>query len=176
MTLISLQQVSAVELHPIALEEAKSYLKIDFDFDDHLLENLIASVTSDCEKFTGISLTKKTWRTTFAVEYGKAEIILPRRPVMKILNVKSYYQSDCSYEVPRALYYCHANRLNFKVFPSYDLVDVNFEAGFEVDSQDEEFLRLRSDLLMDIAERYQERCCFSKLSEKRYAKFKEVRI
>jgi hypothetical protein len=88
----------------ITLEETKNYLRIDHDFDDHLISSLIKSTREAIEATIQKSIMKQTWKCEItnaaicdfkfkgsaypSIFCGVMRIPLPKPPIMKIVVVK----------------------------------------------------------------------------------------
>ena len=87
----------------LSLQEAKNYLRVEHEFDDELIKDLIISARELIETVTEQSVLKQTWQCTF--DYGEIcdfysiddekpsifgwliTIPLPKSPVIKIISV-----------------------------------------------------------------------------------------
>lgn len=73
-------------LEPLNIDEVKNYLKIDFDEDDLLLNDMITGAREQAEQFTGLSLVEKTI-VLFETEYDY-EIELPYPEHDEVIKVE----------------------------------------------------------------------------------------
>lgn len=74
---------------PITLSEAKSYLKVDHDDDDTLIDQLTRAATEFVESTLGYALITQTIKAV----YDDWEIVLPLSNVQSVTSVK-YYDVD----------------------------------------------------------------------------------
>lgn len=56
-----LRLISAPIDTPVTLDEAKSHLRVDYDDDDALIQELLQAATDYCESFLGRALIDQTW-------------------------------------------------------------------------------------------------------------------
>lgn len=97
-------------VEPITLAEAKVFLRVDVNDDDALITALVTAAREACERFTGRALVTQTWTQfrddwpganlpggaltgPFAVARG-AVIEIPRPPLLSIVHVKTYDDTD----------------------------------------------------------------------------------
>ena len=78
---------SNIGTEPVTLDEAKAWLKVDFDDEDTLIENLITGVREKIEEFTGLALVEKTIEY-FDEEIPDDELVLPYPEHDEITEVK----------------------------------------------------------------------------------------
>lgn len=72
----------------MTLEEAKLFLKVDFDEDDDLIEMLVAAAAEDCEAYCNAAFRPRTYEMTLAAfpyscKFGP-KIFLPRHPLVSV--------------------------------------------------------------------------------------------
>ena len=79
---------------PIALSEAKAFLRVDQNTHDSLISTLIATARRRVESDTGRSLKNTTWDLT-ADAFGDERMIrLPRVPLVSVTHIKTYDEDD----------------------------------------------------------------------------------
>ena len=109
---------------PITLEEAKLYLKVEYNDDDNLINSLIKACREEVEEYTGLILISQTWtvymnnfpqndnaiwwngiRDLPVDFYNKSSRIeLPKRPVQMVNFIKTYSDSDVATTIPSSDY------------------------------------------------------------------------
>lgn len=72
-------------IEPVSLSEQKSYMKIDFDDDDDLIQTFITASREQIEKYTGLSLIQK--RITAQLNNGDSGIEIPYGPTPDEIDV-----------------------------------------------------------------------------------------
>ena len=81
-------------VEPITLAEAKVFLRVDISNDDALIAALVTAAREACERFTGRVLVTQTW-TLFRDDWpGRAAVDIPRPPLLSIVHVKTYDDTD----------------------------------------------------------------------------------
>jgi uncharacterized phiE125 gp8 family phage protein len=119
---------------PITLQEAKDYLRVDFNNDDALISTLITAARQFIEKLTRRSIAVATWEMSLD-EFPQGEIIIPLPP-LKTINSISYIkdgtpQTFNDYEVDD---YSQPARIKGE-WPETDnvlnAVKINFDAGYD---------------------------------------------
>ncbi len=81
-------------VEPITLAEAKVFLRVDISNDDALITALVTAAREACERFTGRVLVTQTW-TLFRDNWpGRAAVEIPRPPLLSIVHVKTYDDTD----------------------------------------------------------------------------------
>jgi uncharacterized phiE125 gp8 family phage protein len=70
----------------MALPEVKNYLRVSFDEDNSLIEDMIKAALNFAENFTGRVLIPKTYKATYCGPIGN-EIKLPNSNISDVLNI-----------------------------------------------------------------------------------------
>lgn len=99
---MALTCIKAPVCEPVALSDAKHFLKVDFDQDDGLIENLIKVARQAVEAYTGRCMIYQEWSFSFNAGYGQAVsdghylsgdksrgqggIELPKSPFVKLIQ------------------------------------------------------------------------------------------
>jgi uncharacterized phiE125 gp8 family phage protein len=84
---------------PVALADAKTFLRVDYTQDDALITGLLAAATDYAERYTRRSLCYKTFRYTIdTFPYGPIEF--PRQPVVPVTADGVTY----TYDMPQFTY------------------------------------------------------------------------
>lgn len=96
--------VSAPATEPVALSDAKTFLRVDGSEDDALITSLIATARRACEEYTKRAFITQTWKLALdrfpcdedwdELEYmlglsAQRPIQLPRQPIQSIASVKT---------------------------------------------------------------------------------------
>jgi len=87
----------------VTLAEAKAFLRVDISDDDALIAALVAAARGACERFTGRSLVTQTW-TLFRDDWPGSVIEIPRPPLLSIVHVKTYDDTDTATVWPASNY------------------------------------------------------------------------
>jgi len=90
----NLSEVTAPSVEPIALSEAKAFLRIDHSSQDTLISELITAARQRVENDTGRSLINTTWDLWFDAFPTARAITVARLPLVSITHVKSYDDDD----------------------------------------------------------------------------------
>jgi len=93
MQIDHIEQITGAE--PISVDYAKKYCRVDFSFDDEIIEQAISAAREVCEAFIDQSIVSKTITAQFwnfdqgDVENSRVVIPLPFGPVRTIDEVKT---------------------------------------------------------------------------------------
>lgn len=72
-----------VNSEPVALQQVKNWLKMDYSADDSLIQSLITTARKQCEQYAGISIGTQTRVIHFSHD-GEKEIRLPYGPISEV--------------------------------------------------------------------------------------------
>ncbi len=67
---MGLIQLHSPECEPVSLKEARSYLRIEHENEDELIEHLIKTARQAVESYTVRALMRQAWRFTFNSSFG----------------------------------------------------------------------------------------------------------
>jgi uncharacterized phiE125 gp8 family phage protein len=84
------QLIGGPSEEPITLEEAKTFLRVDFDEDDDLIASLITMARKTVEHRTRRALITQTWTLTLPCWPCDSVIRIEKPPVQSIGHVKFY--------------------------------------------------------------------------------------
>ncbi len=70
---MALKRISTVDKEPVSLEEAKSFLRIDHDVENELINTLIQSARVSIESYTSRSLLRQKWMLTINCGFALAK-------------------------------------------------------------------------------------------------------
>ena len=90
----NVSEITAPSVEPVALSEAKAFLRIDNSDQDTLVSELIKTARQRVENDTGQSLVNTTWDVWFATFPTERSITVPRLPLVSVTHVKSYDDDD----------------------------------------------------------------------------------
>lgn len=76
--------LSGPAVEPVALAEARSWLRVDDDAEDMLIAALIVSARLVVEARTGLSLIAQSWRILLDAWPSGAVLLLPVRPLLSL--------------------------------------------------------------------------------------------
>ena len=172
MTLISLKEIDNVNQDIIDLEEVKIYLKIDNNIEDNLLKNLILTAIKSCEEYTNISLGRKNWYAIYKTISHFSEIILPRKPVHKVIELGGFYCNGEKSKLSDNQYYLVANRVGFKQSPFFNQIYIDFDAGYFEQIPAE----LKINIFEHVAEMYENRNISSDFLSKKYNRSRGMKL
>ena len=97
----SVQTVSDAVVEPVSLTDAKTWMRIDYDTDDDLIGDLIASARKHIEKLTGVSFVNKLLRSNFTLSGTRPEVWmvdLPYSPLLCVNELK-YKTGFTTYDI-----------------------------------------------------------------------------
>jgi uncharacterized phiE125 gp8 family phage protein len=172
MTLISLNRTDNLNHNLISLEEVKIYLKIDSNLEDSLLGNLILSAIKSCEEYTNLSLGRKCWHAIYKTASNFSEIILPRKPVHKVIELGGLYHNGEKSKLNYTHYYLIDSRVIFKQNPFFNHIYIDFEAGYLEQIPSE----LKINIFEHVAEMYEKRNISSDFLSKKYNRSRGMKL
>lgn len=151
-----------VEL-PVTLEEAKKYLKIDFDNEDQLIMRLISAVADASEKYTGLSFITQTLEAYLDANESVELPMGPHQSITSVFNVKS--DNTLGDEVTTGNYnvtgfdylslFSGYNKFKLSQYRRLSKVRVTYVAGFGDQSQVPDGIKVA--ILKEVAELYENR-------------------
>jgi uncharacterized phiE125 gp8 family phage protein len=83
-------RTGAPEAEPVAVAEAKAFLRLDTASEDELIVSLIRAAREDVERATGLALIDQTWRLTLDAVPQNGIVLLPRHPVREVIAVTAH--------------------------------------------------------------------------------------
>ena len=78
------------EAEPVAVAEAKAFLRLDTTSEDDLVASLIRAAREDIERAAGLALIDQTWRLTLDAVPASGIVLLPRHPVREVTAVTAH--------------------------------------------------------------------------------------
>jgi len=163
----SLQETSQPAVLPLAVADVKTYLRVDHNNDDSLIETLIEAATKLCEQATGLSLINRD--ISLYMDSWDNEILpLPSAPIVAVEAIKIYSSETVSNVYLASNYYVdnknlYSPRIVLKSGPVIPLagIDVNgieiqYTAGFGTSGEDVPAL-LKQGILQVVAYLYENR-------------------
>lgn len=103
--LLALHTAPASE--PIALSDAKNFLRVEHSADDALITLLIAAARGAAEEFTRRSFITQSWKLAFDEELPEV-VDLPRGPVQSVISVTSVARDGTPTVIGSGLYILNA--------------------------------------------------------------------
>jgi len=91
----SLKETIAPTIEPLDLLDVKTYLRVDHNSDDNLINSLILSARQACEKATGLSLINRSYNL-YIDEWTSNSLFLPRPPLVSISAINIYAEDGSS--------------------------------------------------------------------------------
>lgn len=124
---------------PVSLERARTFLRIETESEDDLLESLILSAIEEVETYTGLLLAKcvceMTYEETSQTSGGLVEkapkdvsIRIPHAPFLKMRSIEAGGYKILNYRLkvsPQDVAVCDV------VIPAHETLTITYEAGFE---------------------------------------------
>ena len=170
--LISLKEIDNINQDIINLKEVKIYLKIDNNMEDNLLNNLILTAIKSCEEYTNVSLGRKNWYAIYKIINHFSEIILPRKPVHKVIELGGFYCNGEKSKLSDNQYYLIDNRIIFKQISFFNQIYIDFDAGYFEHIPTE----LKINIFEHVAEMYENRNINSDFLSKKYNRSRGVKL
>lgn len=118
----------------VSLEEAKAWLKVDYDIDDAIITMLIKSAYSEAERFTNSSFLERTLKASFDTCYYKSPFRLPYGPV-KSVSSANFITGSGTESITDFLFLDDRFRPNFPYYTTdtyRHTLEVTYVAGSEV--------------------------------------------
>jgi uncharacterized phiE125 gp8 family phage protein len=78
------------EAEPVAVAEAKAFLRLDTTSEDDLIASLTRAAREDVESAAGLALIDQTWRLTLDAVPRSGVVLLPRHPIREVIAVTAY--------------------------------------------------------------------------------------
>lgn len=128
---------------PIALAQAKAFLKVDDEAEDALIETLIASARMHVEGITGKALIEQSWRLVLEAFPASGVVRLPVSPLLEVTAITVTSEDAESEElslegltgqgdqlvVPKTI-------LSRAFSPQRGGIEIDYKAGFGSDADD----------------------------------------
>ena len=138
--------------------EVKRYLRVDFNDDDALIDDLITAATNQVETYLGRTLLKKRYKLTW--RYCKAEQVLdyfvahlPMGPIITVDHVLDCYRKE---PIKRVSVDLESNRPHIMFARNFEHVCIDYTAGYG-DHPNQIPAEIRQATLAIIAELYRNR-------------------
>lgn len=93
---------------PVDLATAKTFLRIDHDHEDELINALVRSATASVETMTGLRLVEQGWSVFLDDWPHSGTICLPVAPVLSVEDILQYSDADVGAVIDTAHYYLDA--------------------------------------------------------------------
>lgn len=87
-------EVTASGSEPLSVEDAKTFLRIETDADDDLLEILITAARISAERLTNRSFITRTWRASFPGSDCNGQNELAKNPITAVTLVEELIDED----------------------------------------------------------------------------------
>ncbi len=127
MSLYSLSRVSTPSILPITLEDIKNFLRISYEEDNELLNDLCRAVTYKFENYTKIALMFQQWRVTYGSN-SLNRLKLPIRPAREVLKLE-VVDSKISRTIDPQYYDLEEDSVRVTIFPNYSRLRIIYLAG-----------------------------------------------
>lgn len=127
---------------PIALAEAKAWLKLDGDDEDALVSTLIAAARLHVESATGRALIAQSWRLVLDAWPDNRVVRLPVTPLLSLTSITAFDGDGIDHEM--SLDGIDAGRAELLLPAGIDApalrehhgIEIDYVAGFGEDSED----------------------------------------
>lgn len=136
-----LSLVTAPATEPVALDEAKTHLRVTSSDEDALIAGLIQAAREWCEGFTERAFITQSWRADY--RYWNDPIRIPRPPLISLTSVEYYDLSNTLQTLSSSEYTVTGissigwgnirptiSAVWPPVYPRDDAVQVSFQAGY----------------------------------------------
>ena len=87
---------------PLALAEARAWLRLDTDAEDGLVTTLIAAARLHVESLTGRALLTQSWRLVLDQWPADRIVTLPVAPLISLSEIRAFDEDDDEHLVPLA--------------------------------------------------------------------------
>lgn len=141
---------------PLALAEAKLYLRVDGSGEDALITDMIAAVREAAEEYLRKSLVTQGWVLRYE-SYAPACVPLPKGPVQEVTQVKTVSRSGVETPVNPAMYHLAPSEdaLHFDSVVLGHVVEIAYTAGYG-DAEDVP-ASVKQGMLLHLAALYEDR-------------------
>ena len=154
---------------PIEVKEIKTYLKIDHDLEDKLIEDMIKAAVNTFEDVTATALMPQSWRVLYK-NLDSSIIELPIRPVMEISNISTVTANGIkditNYEIIN-------DSLVLRSLYDADFISIDFTAG--INSKNFIPANIKFALMEHIAFLYENRGEQRSFDRNKYAEFRAIK-
>ncbi len=140
---MSLEIILSAQLHPVSLDEAKAFLRVDSTYEDALISEFIGAATARVEALSGRALINRTLRQHMAGLPKTGIIDLLARPLVSVEQVRvlaldgtSQILDPSSYyvDMPSARVIVRNDGLVSFAGPQSAGLEIDFIAGYGVDA------------------------------------------
>ncbi len=174
---IEIFQAPSVE--PVSLDEAKTYLRIDGENEDDLINSMISAARITTEKYIGLSIISQKIKLSYD-ECVPTEIILPYGPVTAIDSVTIIDTDENDNLLDNSNYYLSAGKVSliFNQQPYGRRTEIIYSTGLATDESDVPAI-LKQGLFAHIAGLYERKdasAAMSSASISLYNFYRNVRI
>lgn len=127
----SIKQVTAPAIEAVTIDEVKSFLRIDNNFEDDLLQKIISSARILVEEYTKRSLISQSWKISFD-DFAPRNVRLVRGPVIEVSSVNVISETGVVTAVAAANYQLSASKeyLVFESFIAGNKIEINYNTGY----------------------------------------------
>lgn len=161
---------------PLILKEVKDYLRITYDNDDQMLNQMISSASLAFQNYTSQALIYQTWEVTYR-QLGKISINLPIRPLVDVVKIELISNTGeySLYPIENIDIDRFATEIIFNIYPNAYSLKIVYIAGYGF-SADDIPPDIKIALLSHIAHMYEIRSIVSDYKYKIYDEFKTMRL
>jgi uncharacterized phiE125 gp8 family phage protein len=130
----NIKQVTAPAAEPVSVDELKSFLRIDSNFEDELLQKIISSARVLVEEYTKRSLVNQAWKISFD-DFAPRNVRLIRGPVASITSVNVIAENNSVSLVDESNYQLSVSKeyLIFEKFIAGKQIEINYATGYGAD-------------------------------------------
>lgn len=131
----TLTRVANSATEPLALSDAKLFLRVDHTDEDSLISQLVVTAREVAETYLRRSLITQTWQVAFD-GYAPSFVELPMSPLQSITSVKSVTRAGVETVIDNSNYYTSGDAICFDAAPIGHAVEVVYVAGYGDDAED----------------------------------------
>lgn len=126
-----IEKLCSEEINFINLQQAKQYLRIDHQYDDKMIEEMLQVALIAAENYLGIYLQITHWKMTI-FDYLPISIKFPYGPIIKIEQFKLYKHNQEELNVDN--YYFDSNHESIILEKSYHMkkAEILYQLGYEI--------------------------------------------
>lgn len=118
------------KIEPITLEDAKAYLRLDSDYENNNLIQIIKTTREAAEQYLRCSLIPKELLLVLSSNVNR-KITLPYGPVIKIKSIILYNAGGGEDILDPKFYILNEDVVSFKIDISHQNIKIIYDAGYQ---------------------------------------------
>ena len=170
-------RLSEPAVEPLSLSEVKTFLRIDHNNEDKLLNDIVKAALIVAEEQTGRSMITQSWRISYD-DCPPQALDLTHGPIQSITSVKVIAEDGSETTIDSSHYHVNSVQdLIFNTVPSGHQVQIDYVGGFG-DAASDVPRDITQAMLMHIAHLYEHRDAMTPplASQLNYANHRELRL